>query len=51
VSDGTVKRHGLLEYQARFDVIAVTWPRKNWFPKIEHFENAFEPTGEEGFFS
>jgi putative endonuclease len=46
-----LKRHGLLEYQARFDVIAVTWPKDNWSPKIEHFKNAFEPVGVDGLFS
>ncbi len=46
-----LKRHRLLEYAARFDVVAVTWPKGKWFPKIEHFKNAFEPVGVKGFFS
>ena len=46
-----LKRHGLLEYPARFDVIAVTWPEGKWFAKIEHFENAFEAVGEGEFYS
>jgi putative endonuclease len=46
-----LKRHGLLEHAARFDVVAVTWPPGAWFPKIEHFKNAFEAAGLEGFFS
>ncbi len=46
-----LKRHGLLEYAARFDVIAITWPEGNWFPKIEHFKNAFEAVGKDEFYS
>ena len=30
-----LKRYGLLECPARFDVIAITWPAKQWFPTIE----------------
>jgi putative endonuclease len=37
-----LKRHGLLEYPARFDVIAIVWPADKWFPTIEHIKNAFE---------
>jgi len=40
-----LKRHHLLEYRARFDVIAVTWADDNRDPVIEHFENAFEAVG------
>src|SRR5688572_13894401 len=36
-----MKRHDLLEYPARFDVIAVTWPDRGR-PTIEHFKSAFE---------
>jgi putative endonuclease len=46
-----LKRHDLLECAARFDVVAVTWPANNGRPIIEHFQNAFEPTGVEGSFS
>ena len=46
-----MKRHDLLECSARFDVIAVTWPDGRGKPTIEHFQNAFEPTGFDGFFS
>ena len=46
-----LKRHGLLEYPARFDVIAVTWPQGKWFPRIEHIKNAFEAVGKGEFFS
>ena len=40
-----LKGHGLLEYRARFDVAAVTWPQGRGQPVVEYFENAFEPTG------
>jgi putative endonuclease len=46
-----LKRHGLLEYESRFDVVAVFWPREAKRPTIEHFQNAFEATGIEGMFS
>jgi len=46
-----LKRHGLLEEPARFDVVAVTWPADKWFPKIEHLQNAFDAVGKWEFFS
>ena len=46
-----LKRHGLLECPARFDVVAVTWPAGKWFPTIEHIRNAFEAVGKWEFFS
>ena len=46
-----LKRHGLLERPARFDVIAVTWPSGKWFPAIEHIQNAFEAVGKWEFYS
>lgn len=46
-----LKRHGLLERAARFDVIAVTWPASHWFPTIEHVKNAFEAVGKWEFYS
>ncbi|MFZ5830683.1 MAG: YraN family protein [Planctomycetota bacterium] len=36
-----LKRHGLLDHPARFDVVAVTWPENRRRPTIEHFINAF----------
>ncbi len=45
-----MKRHDLLECQARFDVVAVTWPDRGR-SIIEHFQNAFEPAGMIGLFS
>jgi len=46
-----LKRHGLLECPARFDVIAVTWPAGQRRPAIEHFRNAFEAVGRGEFYS
>ncbi len=46
-----LKRHGLLEYPARFDVVAILWPEDQRRPAIEHFENAFEAVGEGEFYS
>jgi putative endonuclease len=46
-----LKRHGLLEYPARFDVIAITWPEGQRRPTIEHFPNAFEAVGKWEFYS
>jgi len=46
-----LKRHGLLEYPARFDVIAITWPEDGRRPQIEHFKNAFEAVGRDGLYS
>jgi putative endonuclease len=41
-----LKRHDLLEYSARFDVIALIWPQDagpGSRPEIVHIRNAFEP--------
>ena len=46
-----LKRHGLLQCPARFDVVAVTWPASQRQPKIEHFPNAFEAIGRDELFS
>lgn len=46
-----LKAHGLLEYPARFDVVAVTWPADSRRPKIEHFKNAFDAAGEGQMFA
>lgn len=48
---GYLKRHGLLEYPARFDVVAVTWPAGDPRPTIEHIQNAFEPSSRGQMFS
>jgi putative endonuclease len=46
-----LKRHRLLEYPARFDVIAVIWPENARRPQIEHIPNAFEAVGKWEFHS
>jgi putative endonuclease len=46
-----LKRHGLLESPARFDVVAVTWPANQRRPTVEHFANAFEASGRWEFYS
>jgi putative endonuclease len=46
-----LKKHRLLEQSARFDVIAITWPKHRAEPTIEHFRNAFEPPGQFQMFS
>ena len=48
---GYLKRHGLLQHSARFDVVAVTWPNGQRRPILEHVKNAFEATGREGMYS
>jgi putative endonuclease len=46
-----LKRHQLLEYPARFDVVAITWPDGRGRPTIEHFKNAFDAVGEGELYS
>jgi len=46
-----LKSKRLLEYSSRFDVVAVTWPADSRRPQIEHFKNAFSPSGAGQFFS
>jgi putative endonuclease len=46
-----LKRRGLLEHRARFDIIAVTWPDRQRQPTIEHFLSAFEAMGKWEFYS
>lgn len=46
-----LKRHGLLEYPARFDVVAVTWPAGQNKPKIDHYPCAFDAIGRGQMFS
>jgi putative endonuclease len=45
-----LKRHGLLEHRARFDVIAITWPEGRR-PAIEHLKSAFDAVGRDEFYS
>jgi putative endonuclease len=46
-----LKSKRLLEYPARFDVVAVTWPAGARRPTIEHFANAFASAGSGPFYS
>jgi putative endonuclease len=46
-----LRAQGLLEYAARFDVVAVTWPAGSRRPGIEHYQSAFAATGTGQFFS
>lgn len=39
-----LNRHRLLEYPARFDVVAITWRPGQRQPEIRHIQNAFEPS-------
>ena len=48
---GYLRRHGLLEYSSRFDVVAITWPDGVKRPVIEHFKNAFPAVGASGMFA
>ena len=40
-----LKRYGLLERRARFDVVSIVWSSESRPPTIEHFPNAFEAVG------
>jgi putative endonuclease len=46
-----LKAKRLLQNPARFDVVAITWPANERQPTIEHYKNAFAPTGSGQFFS
>lgn len=46
-----LKSNRLLNYSARFDVIAITWPDNARKPTIEHYKNAFSPVSTGQFFS
>jgi putative endonuclease len=46
-----LRRYHLLDYSARFDVIAITWPANQKKPTIEHIKNAFESPGQGQMFS
>jgi putative endonuclease len=41
----------LLGREARFDVLAISWPRDKQKPTIEHFRSAFEATDRFQFYS
>jgi putative endonuclease len=40
-----LRRHRLLDYQARFDVLALSWPSGRPEPHIVHYRQAFEAVG------
>jgi putative endonuclease len=40
-----LQRHHLLGRQARFDVLAVSWPANQNEPEVVHHSNAFEAVG------
>jgi putative endonuclease len=46
-----LKSNRLLNYSARFDVVAIMWPDDARKPAIEHFKNAFSPVGVGQFFN
>jgi len=46
-----LKNHQLLNSPARFDVISILWTVQKSDPEIQHFQNAFVPTGEFQFFT
>jgi putative endonuclease len=46
-----LKRHQLLEFPARFDVVDITWPAGRGRPTIEHFKNAFDAVGQGELYS
>ena len=46
-----LRHHDLLEEQARFDVVAVTWPSDAAKPSVEHFMHAFQAIGRWQLFS
>lgn len=39
-----LKKNGLLEQRARFDVVAIIWAPESRSPEIRHIRNAFTPT-------
>jgi putative endonuclease len=46
-----LRRHGLLNHAARFDVVAITWPDGAKEPRLEHIQNAFAASGQASMFS
>ena len=40
-----LKKHKLLGYSARFDIVAITWPEGQEEPTIQHYRNAFDASG------
>ena len=46
-----LKRRRWLNRAARFDVVSIIWPANGGEPLIQHYLNAFEPTGFGQFYS
>ena len=47
-----LRQHDLLDCRYRFDIVGILWPQQARRPgKVEHFINAFEPTGKGQLFS
>ena len=40
-----LQHHHLLNYPARFDVLALSWPPEQREPRIVHYRQAFEAVG------
>ena len=40
-----LKQHQLLECRFRFDIVGIMWPAGTRRPTIDHYVDAFEPTG------
>jgi len=40
-----LQQHRLLDHDARFDVLAVSWPESSREPRIVHYRQAFEAVG------
>lgn len=46
-----LKHYQLLNHRARFDVVAIVWPKENVAPQITYYRAAFEARGEGQMFS
>ena len=46
-----IKQHGLWDYPARFDVVALVWAPGDKRPTITHFPDAFAAADANGFYS
>lgn len=46
-----LRRKGLLERPARFDVVSIVWGADAAEPQVTHYRNAFEPSGRGQMFS
>jgi len=44
-----LKKHRLLNHQARFDVLTLCWPESQHQPSIQHIKNAFDAVGDYQF--